>query len=164
MYLKLQSHCTNMNVSDKSGYDRIFQQVTNERGESKMNYIKIFQNSQALSVSVGNTYSEDQLMQTFLDNFRQGEKYFSQIASHQAELMREGNFTDQKYLLISSLQTDDLNLDSRSVLGRNNERANTVQTKCTICGGVNHSAYFNQALVKIGRAWLMPTKLRGTKL
>ena len=27
-----------------------------------MNYIKIFQNAQALSVSVGNTYSEDQLM------------------------------------------------------------------------------------------------------
>ena len=37
-----------------------------------MNYIKIFQNAQTLSVSVGNTYSEDQLMHTFLDDFPKG--------------------------------------------------------------------------------------------
>ena len=40
-----------------------------------MNYIKRFQNAQALPVSVRNSYSEDQLMHTFLDNFHQGEKY-----------------------------------------------------------------------------------------
>ena len=34
-----------------------------------MNYVKIFQNAQALSVSVGNSYSEDQLVHIFLDNF-----------------------------------------------------------------------------------------------
>ena len=34
-----------------------------------MNNIKIFQNAQDLSVSVGNSYSEDHLMHTFLDNF-----------------------------------------------------------------------------------------------
>ena len=56
-----------------------------------MNYIRIFQNSQALSVYVGNTYSEDQLLHTFLDNFRQGVKYFPQIANHQADLRREEN-------------------------------------------------------------------------
>ena len=39
-----------------------------------MNYIKIFQNAQALSVPVGNTYSEDQMIHTFLDNFLQGGK------------------------------------------------------------------------------------------
>ena len=37
-----------------------------------MNYIKIFQNSQALSFSVGKNYSGDQLMHTYLDNFHQG--------------------------------------------------------------------------------------------
>ena len=37
-----------------------------------MNYIKRFQNAHALSVSVGNNYSEDQLMHTFLDHFYQG--------------------------------------------------------------------------------------------
>ena len=36
--------------------------------------------------SVGNSYSEDQLMYTFLDKFHQGGKYIAQIASHQAEL------------------------------------------------------------------------------
>ena len=41
---------------------------------------------------------------------------------------------------ISSLQTDDLNLDSSSGFGRNSERTNTVQKKCTFCGGTNHSA------------------------
>ena len=41
---------------------------------------------------------------------------------------------------ISSLQTDCLNLDSSSGFGRNSEIVNTVQKKCTFCGGVNHSA------------------------
>ena len=68
-----------------------------------MNYIKIFQNAQALSISVGNSYSEDQLMHTCLVNFHQGGKYSARIASHQAELRREETFTDQKSLKISSL-------------------------------------------------------------
>ena len=67
----LQSHCANMTFADKSRYDRIFQQVTHKGGESAINYIKIFQNAQALSVSVGNSYFEDQIMHIFLDNFQQ---------------------------------------------------------------------------------------------
>ena len=68
--------------------------------------IKIFQNAHALSISVGNSYSEDKLMHTFLDNFHQDGKYSAQIASHQVELRREENFTNNKLLNISSLQTD----------------------------------------------------------
>ena len=93
---KLQSHCANMTFSDKSRYERTFQQVTNKGGEYTINYIKRFQNAHDLSVSVGNSYSEDQLMHTFLDNFQQGGKYSAQIASHQAELRIEEKFTDQK--------------------------------------------------------------------
>ena len=51
---KFQSHCANMTFADKSGYDRTFQQVTHKGGESVINYIKRFQNSHALSVSVEN--------------------------------------------------------------------------------------------------------------
>ena len=91
-----------------------------------MNYIKIFQNEHSLSISVVNSYSEDQLMHTFLDNFHQGGKYSAQISSHQVELRIEEKFTDQKSLNISSLQTDFLNLDSSSGFDRNSERANTV--------------------------------------
>ena len=47
---KLQSHCENVNFADKSRYDRTFQQVTHKRGKYAMNYIKMFQNAQALSV------------------------------------------------------------------------------------------------------------------
>ena len=83
-----------MTLADKSRYDRIYQQVTHKGEESAMDYINIFQYSQTLSVSVGNGYSEDQLMHIFLDNFRRGGKYSSQIACHQAELIREVNFTD----------------------------------------------------------------------
>ena len=72
MYHKFQSHCANMNFSDKSRYYRFSQQVTHKQGESAMNYIKRSQNAQALSVSVGNSYFEDQLMENFLDNFHQG--------------------------------------------------------------------------------------------
>ena len=131
---KLQYHCANITFSEKISYDSIFQQVTHKGGESGMNYIKRFQNAQDLSFSVGNTYSEDQLVHTFMDNFHQGGKYSSQISSHQSELRREGKCTDQNYLYISSLQTDYLNLDSSS-----SERENTVQTKCTFCGSANHS-------------------------
>ena len=49
---KLQSHCANMTFADKIRYDRTFQQVTHKGGESAINYIKRFQNVQALSVSV----------------------------------------------------------------------------------------------------------------
>ena len=45
-------------------------------------------------------------MQNFLDNFHQCGKYTGQIASHQAELRREGKINDQKSLFISYLQTD----------------------------------------------------------
>ena len=72
---KLQSHCANMIFADKRGYDRTFQHVTHKGGESAIKYINRFQNAQALSVSVGNSYSEDQIMHTFLDNFQQSRKY-----------------------------------------------------------------------------------------
>ena len=92
-----------MNFSDMSRYDRNFQQVTRKGGEHAMNYIKRFQNAHDLFIFVGNSYSEDQLIHTFLDNFHQGVKYSAQIAIHQTELRREEKFTDQKLLNISSL-------------------------------------------------------------
>ena len=61
-----------MTFADKSRYDRTFQHATHKGGESAMNYIKIFQNAHALLTYVGNSYSEDQLMHTFMDNFHQG--------------------------------------------------------------------------------------------
>ena len=45
---KLQSHCANMTFADKSSYDRTFQQVTHKGGESAINNIKIFHNTQPL--------------------------------------------------------------------------------------------------------------------
>ena len=84
----LQSHCANMTFADKSRYDRTFQKVTHKGGGSPINYTKRFQNTHALSVSVGNSYFEDQLMHIFLDNFQQGGKYSAQIASPQAKLRR----------------------------------------------------------------------------
>ena len=93
---KLQSRCANMTFSGIIRYDRNFQQVTPKRGESEIKYIKIFKNEQALSVSVGNSYSEYQLMNIFLDNFHQGGRYSAQKAIQQVEVRREENFTDQK--------------------------------------------------------------------
>ena len=78
-------------------------------------------------------------MHTFLDDFHQDERYSAQITSHQSDLRREETFTGQKSLPNSALQTDYLNLDSRSGFEINTERASTVQKKCTFCGGANHS-------------------------
>ena len=74
-----------------------FEQVTHKGWEYAINYIKRFQNAHDLSASVRNSYYEDQSMHTFMDNFEQGGKYSAQIASHQAELRREENFTDQNH-------------------------------------------------------------------
>ena len=78
-------------------------------------------------------------MPIFLDNFHHNGKHSAQISSHQAELRREGNFTDKKYLSISSLQTNYLNLDRSSGCGKNSERENIVHTKCNFCGNANNS-------------------------
>ena len=86
---KFQSHCANMTFAYKSRYDRTSKQITYKGGESAINYIKRFQNEQALWVSAGNRYSEDQILHTFMYNFHQSGKYSSQLASHQAELRRE---------------------------------------------------------------------------
>ena len=63
-----------MTFSEKSRYNIPFQKVVQKRGEGGLaiNSIKIFQNGKALEISVGNSYSEDQLMHNFLDNFQQG--------------------------------------------------------------------------------------------
>ena len=82
-----------MTFSEKIRHDRFFLQVTHKGGESEMKYIKRFKDSRDFSVSLGNTYSEDQLMYIFLDNFHQGGKHIAQIAIHQAELRIEGKFT-----------------------------------------------------------------------
>ena len=119
---KLQLHCANMPFYDKSGNDRIFQKITHKGEESAMKCIKIFQNVQALSFSVGKNYSEDHLMHILLDIFHQGGKYYAQIAIQLAKLRREGKCTDQKSLSISSLQTDYLNIDSSSGCDKNSER------------------------------------------
>ena len=84
-----------MTFSDKSRYDRIFQQVTYKGGESETNYIKRFQNSQALSFLVQKNYQEYQLVHIFQNNFHQGGKYSTQIANHQAELRIEEKIAGQ---------------------------------------------------------------------
>ena len=71
-----------------------------------MNYINRFKNAQALSVSVGDSYSEYQFMHILLNKFHQGGKYTAKIAIHQAELRREETCTDQNNFYITSLQTD----------------------------------------------------------
>ena len=107
-------------------YDRIFHKVTHKGGGSEKNYINRFLNAQAFSVSAGKTYYKYQWMKIFLDNFHQGGKYTAHIDRNQSELRREVIFTDHKYLSITSLQTDYLNIESSSVSGRKHERENLV--------------------------------------
>ena len=65
-----------------------------------MNSIKRYQHAQDSSVSVENSYSENQLMHILLDKFHQGGKCTANIAIHQAELIREEKlFTKNIHLL-----------------------------------------------------------------
>ena len=78
-----------MTFSEKNRYDRIFKYFKNKGGEYEINYIKIFQNTQALSVSSGKSYYGDQFMHILLDKFHQGGKYTTQIASHKEKSRRD---------------------------------------------------------------------------
>ena len=98
--------------SENISYNRPFQKVVHKVGESEINHIKILQNSKALEISVGNIYSGDQLMNTFLYNLQKGGIYSTQIASHQPELRREQKFVNKKSLYLSALKIDYLNLDN----------------------------------------------------
>ena len=66
-----------------------------------MNSIKRFYNTQNLSVSVGNSHYEYQLMHIFLDNFQQGGKYTKKVANHQAELRKDEKFPDKNLYLFN---------------------------------------------------------------
>ena len=59
---RLKSQYVNMKFSDQSSYNRMFQKVVHKVRELAINYIKIFKNAKSLIVSVGNSYTEDQLM------------------------------------------------------------------------------------------------------
>ena len=54
---RMQSQCANMNFSDQSRYNRLFQKVIHKGGESEINYINRFQTAEALAISVGDSYS-----------------------------------------------------------------------------------------------------------
>ena len=62
----------------------MFEQEVHKGGESATNYIKRFHNANPLEFSVGHSYTEYQIIHTFLDNLQQGGKYSATIASHQA--------------------------------------------------------------------------------
>ena len=85
-----------MTFADQIRCNKLFQKVIHKVGESEINYIKRFQNTKALAISVGYIYSENQLMHTFLDNFQQGGNY---------EFRNEEKLVDQKSLYISDLKS-----------------------------------------------------------
>ena len=53
--------------------------MVHKGGDSPIKYNKTNHNANALSISVRNSYTEDQLIHTFLDNFQQGGKYSAHI-------------------------------------------------------------------------------------
>ena len=67
---RLKHQCANMTFADRSRYNITFQQVIHKGGYSTINYIKIFHNTKATEISVGNIYSEDQLCTFFWKNSR----------------------------------------------------------------------------------------------
>ena len=82
---RLKSQCSNMTFADQSRYyNRMFQKVVHQGGDSEINYIKRFHNAKALSILVGNIYTEYQLSHTFLQHFHRGVRYSAQIVIHQA--------------------------------------------------------------------------------
>ena len=78
-----------MHFSDKIRSNILFQKVLHRGEVSAINYIKIFQNDNALEIYVGKNYSEDKIMHNFLENLQQGRRYSYQISIPQSEFRRE---------------------------------------------------------------------------
>ena len=78
-----------MNFYDQIICNILFQLVVHKGGESAINNVKIFHNVYDLKISVVNSYTGDQMIHTFLDNFHQGGKYCAQKASKQVEMIRK---------------------------------------------------------------------------
>ena len=71
---RFQYQCANMIIVDKIRYIIMFQQVVHKRRESEINYIKRLHNDKSLATSVRNSYTEYQLMHTFLESIQYGGK------------------------------------------------------------------------------------------
>ena len=71
---RFQSQCANMKFSDQNRYNIMFKKVVHKGEESAINYIKRFKSVNALGISVGNIYTEYQLMHTYLDTSHKGGK------------------------------------------------------------------------------------------
>ena len=76
---RLKSQYGNMTFADQIRYNRLCCQVIHKGGYSAIDYIKIFHNAKALEISVGNGYSGDQLMHTFLDSSHQDRKQSAKL-------------------------------------------------------------------------------------
>ena len=57
-----------MKFSDQYRYNIMIQKVMQKEEESALNYIKLIQNAKALVLSMGNSYTKNQLMLTFFKN------------------------------------------------------------------------------------------------
>ena len=68
----------------------MFQKLLHKVGQSEIKYIKILGNYKALEISVGNSYSEDQLMHTLFEIFQKRGQYSDKIAIRQEDFSREG--------------------------------------------------------------------------
>ena len=119
------------NLFWKSIYNRQFHKVFHKGGYSAIKYIERFKYAKALSVSMRNSYSEDQLMHNFLDYFQKGGGCSAQIAIHQEELRRKEKLADQEYLSLSAFQINYLDLDNSI---RSTERETFDKLKWTNCG------------------------------
>ena len=80
----LQSQCENMNFSDKSRYNWLFHKVVHQGGGSEINYINTLKDYKTLEISVGNSYSEYQLIQTLFYNLQKEVRCLYQIAIHKS--------------------------------------------------------------------------------
>ena len=85
----MPSQCFNTNVQTRPLLTKAYKidcfiNCSKKGCYSAIKYIKIFQNPKALAISVVNTYTDDKLMHTFLENFHQGGEYSDHIASHKS--------------------------------------------------------------------------------
>ena len=56
-----QSQCANMKFSDQRKYNRMFQPVVHKEEKSAIKYIKVFQKTKALEISVVHSYTQNHM-------------------------------------------------------------------------------------------------------
>jgi len=119
----LRRHCAQLTDTDTSTFYTRFAITTHHRDEHILNYIQRFNAAKVMAESVGNTFSDSQLLQLFIGNFTYPGIYTSTVNTIKARIVHDQFYQETHRLTFNDATTLLLQVESeRNQNIQNNER------------------------------------------